>query len=131
MTEAQTQRLPAVRCEYLKEGGVDLADGLAAFVLLDLVYGTLRAYSADEYAKVPPPLVGASFHMRWPIARLPNDRANELLNKIAPGAEALVKRSNTHGEAGVILKPGAGTAIDAIQRACAETWTDPTRLPES
>ncbi|MFJ3481681.1 hypothetical protein [Streptomyces microflavus] len=133
MTEAETVKLPApaVRCEYLTPGGTDLRGALGektrpAFVVLDLANGTLRAHVA-EGAK-PPVLVGVMFFLRWPIAPVTNDRANALLDEIAPRAAALVNRVDTHAPGGVLFPPGAGSAVDRIQMACAATWDDPARL---
>ncbi|MGW6569968.1 hypothetical protein [Streptomyces sp. NPDC054975] len=126
MTETQTRALPVFRCAYLDAGGSDLSEGAAAFVSLDLISGTLRAYAAEEYATVAPALVAACWHMRWPIAPIPNDRANALLGDIAPHARELLTNSLTRtGELGVQFIRGAGQSIDAIQRLCATTWADP------
>ncbi|MFE2936794.1 hypothetical protein [Streptomyces sp. NPDC059278] len=133
MTEAETVKLPApaIHCEYLAPGGMDLRDafsgeGRPVFVVLDLANGTLRAHVAER-AK-PPVLVGVMFFLRWPIAPVANDRANALLDEIAPRAAALVKRVDTRAPGGVLFPPGAGSAFDRIQMACAATWDDPARL---
>ncbi|WP_432017668.1 hypothetical protein [Streptomyces hydrogenans] len=123
MTEIQTRALPAFRCEYLDAGGADLSEGAAAFVSLDLIAGALRAYSTTEYATVAPALVAACWSMRWPIAPIPNDRANALLDAITPHARELTGNAITRtGELGVQFIRGAGQSIDAIQRLCAATW---------
>lgn len=131
MTEAETQQLPAMHCEYLTPGGADLADALTgehrrAFVVLDMQHGILRAH-VTERAK-PPALVGALYFLRWPIAPVTNDRANALLEEIAPRAATLVQRVNLRAGGGVLFPTGAGSAIDCIQMACAATWDDPARL---
>ncbi|WP_329287746.1 hypothetical protein [Streptomyces sp. NBC_00691] len=133
MMEAETVKLPApaVHCEYLTPGGNDLRGAFGkevrpAFVMLDLASGTLRAHVADG-AK-PPVLVGVMFFLRWPIAPVTNDRANALLDEIAPRAATLVNRVDTRAPGGVLFPPGAGNAVDRIQMACAATWDDPARL---
>ncbi|MEU4932036.1 hypothetical protein AB0G54_36975 [Streptomyces yokosukanensis] len=111
--------------DYLTEGGDDLKGGKRAFLSLDLGNGRLRAYASTEYADVAPVLVGACWHMRWPIPPLDNDSANRLMNAVADSAGSLFWQSDVRGEndpLGVILHGGAGTAIDAIQRECAEAW---------
>ncbi|MGW4954557.1 hypothetical protein [Streptomyces parvulus] len=135
MTEAETLKIPApaVRCEYLTPGGTDLRDAFTdshhrAFVTLDLANATLRAHVAPG-AK-PPVLVGAFFMMRWPIAPVSNDRANALLDEIAPRAATLAARAQLRAPGGVLFPTGTGTAIDRIQMACAATWDDPARLKE-
>ena len=114
-----------ISCVYLVEGGDDLKEGKRAFLSLDLGNGSLRAYASDDYADVAPALVGACWHMRWPIPPLDNDAANRLINSVADSAAWLFQQSVTRGDRdllGVILRGGAGTAMDAIQRECAEAW---------
>ncbi|MFI7142859.1 hypothetical protein ACIBQ5_35710 [Streptomyces massasporeus] len=111
--------------DYLTKGGHDLKDGKAAFLSLDLTHGKIRAYASAEYADVAPVLVGACWHMRWPIPPLDNDSANRLIDAVADSAAGLFRQSAIRGEGdplGLILYGGAGTAIDAIQRECAEVW---------
>lgn len=132
MTDAKTAEIPAVRCEYLKPGGSDLAlvfqrEGRRAFVTLNAVSGTLRTHVAG--GKKPPAVVGVLYVLRWPIAPVTNDRANALLNEIAPRAAAVVQRINLEAPGGVLFPTGLGTALDRIQVACAATWDDPARLP--
>ncbi|MFF5809098.1 hypothetical protein [Streptomyces sp. NPDC012746] len=116
--------------EYLPRGGDVLREGRAAFVSFDLVHGVIRAVVTDEYAKVPPVLVGVGWHMRWPIPPIPNDRVNELLDNLAEHAEHLQRQSAVRVEPdppGVILYAGAGASIDAIQRECAALWREAPR----
>jgi hypothetical protein len=131
VSEAETQQLPAVRCEYLTPGGADLAGAFTGehgrvFVVLDMQNGTLRAH-VSERAK-PPALVGALYFLRWPIAPVTNDRANALLEEITPRAATLIQRVNLRAGGGVLFPTGVGSAIDRIQIACAATWDDPARL---
>jgi hypothetical protein len=117
--------LQEIARDYLTKGGDDLKTGKRAFLSLDLGNGKLRAYASDEYADVAPVLVGACWHMRWPIPPLDNDSANRLIDAVADSAASLFRQSAIRGEGdplGVILNGGAGTAIDAIQRECAEAW---------
>ncbi|MFD9819074.1 hypothetical protein [Streptomyces violascens] len=109
--------------KLLTHGGSDLKRHRAVFVSVDLMYGNLSVYGADEYAETAPALVGAGWHMRWPIPPLDNNQANALLKEIAPHVQALYKMVSIRDEPlGVILYGGAGTSIDAIQRQCAAAW---------
>ncbi|MBQ0890840.1 hypothetical protein KBZ94_38990 [Streptomyces sp. RM72] len=131
MTEAETVEIPSVRCEYLTPGGSDLAavfetEGHWAFVTLDVVNGTLHTYMAE--GKKPPALAGALYVLRWPIAPVTNDRANALLNEIAPRASSVVQRIDLRAPGGVLFPAGLGAALDRIQMACAATWDDPARI---
>lgn len=131
MTDFRARERPAVRCEYLKPGGSDLAavfhrDGRRAFVTLNAVSGTLRTHMAG--GKKPPTVVSVLYVLRWPIAPITNDRANALLNEIVPRAAAVVQRIDLQAPGGVLFPTGLGTALDRIQVACAATWDDPARL---
>jgi hypothetical protein len=131
MAEAETQKLPAVQCEYLTPGGADLADVFTgeqrrAFVVLDMQNGTLRTHVTERES--PPVLVGALYFLRWPIAPVTNDRVNSLLEEIAPRAATLIQRVNLRAGGGVLFPTGVGSAIDRIQLACAATWDDSARL---
>ncbi|GHI39817.1 MULTISPECIES: hypothetical protein [Streptomyces] len=111
--------------DYLAEEGADLEKGRAAFLSVDLVHGRIRAYAADEYADIAPVLVGSGWHMRWPIPPIGNLRANALIADAAKHADNLFNMVSLRIEPdphGVTLYAGAGTAIDAIQRRCAEEW---------
>ncbi|MGW5851973.1 hypothetical protein ACWFQ8_29185 [Streptomyces sp. NPDC055254] len=130
MSDAAVQKITR---KYLPRGGAVLGEGKAAFVSFDLVHGVLRAVVTDDYAKVPPVLVGVGWHMRWPIPPVPNDRVNELLDDLAEHAENLQRQSAMRVEPdppGVILYAGAGTSIDAIQRECAALWMEIPRLSD-
>lgn len=120
----QAERQEIAR-DYLTKGGDDLKQGKRAFLSLDLAHGRLRVYASNEYADVAPVLVGACWHMRWPIPPLDNDSANRLVDAVEQSATWLFRQSAIRGESeplGVILHGGAGTAIDTIQRECAEAW---------
>ncbi|MFB7012297.1 MULTISPECIES: hypothetical protein [unclassified Streptomyces] len=111
--------------DYLPEGGEDLKKGKAAFLSVDLVYGRIRAYVADEYADVAPVLVGAGWHMRWPIPPVDNSRANNLITDVSEHVANLLRTVSVREEpdpVGVILYIGSGSSIDAIQRRCVEEW---------
>lgn len=118
--------------EYLPEEGADLKEGEAAFLSVDLVHGRIRAYAATEYAAVPPVLVGAGWHMRWPIPPVDNKRANALIADSAEYAENLFRMVAVREDpdpSGLILYVGAGASIDAIQRRCAEEWRTFYEIP--
>ncbi|MEU6467484.1 hypothetical protein [Streptomyces sp. NPDC046976] len=119
--------------DYLAEEGVELKAGKTAFLLVDLVHGRIRAYSADEYADIAPVLVGSGWHMRWPIPPISNARANALIADTAKRADNLFKMVSLRVDPdphGVILYAGAGAAIDAIQRRCAEEWKAYCEVPQ-
>ncbi|GHH56200.1 hypothetical protein [Streptomyces candidus] len=110
---------------YLAEEGADLKSEKAAFLSVDLVHGRIRACSADQYADIAPVLVGSGWRMCWPIPLVGNMRTNAFIADAAEHAENLFKRVSLRTDPdppGVILYAGAGTAIDAIQRRCAEEW---------
>ncbi|MFF9908790.1 hypothetical protein ACF1HU_35920 [Streptomyces olivaceus] len=130
MAEIHTRSLPELQCIHLDAGGTDLEQGAGAFVSLDLITGTLRAYGAtDEYTKTTPLLVAACWHLRFPIAQISNDRANTLLGEITPHARRLLANTVLQdGREGIQLIRGAGQSLDAVQRICATTWDDPARI---
>ncbi|MFF4392943.1 hypothetical protein ACFY0G_40415 [Streptomyces sp. NPDC001552] len=128
MTDAAVQKITR---EYLPRGGGVLREGEAAFVSFDLVHGVLKVAFTDEYAKIPPVLVGIGWNMRWPIPPVSDDRANAFLDDLAEHVENLQRQSAIRVEPdppGVILYAGAGTSIDAIQRKCAALWSETLRL---
>ncbi|MCY1649214.1 hypothetical protein OVA19_00055 [Streptomyces sp. SL203] len=111
------------RCEYLSRDEGAMSESLPAYVSVDLVHGSIRVYSADEYARTTPPLVGCSWHMRWPIPPMGISEINSLIDRLAPHAESLFKMCAVRDEPlGVILYAGAGTSMDRIQQECADAW---------
>ncbi|MGW5336191.1 hypothetical protein [Streptomyces bauhiniae] len=119
--------LKEVTRDYLPGSGETLKEGSASFLSVDLLHGRIWAYSTDEYATVAPVLVGAAWHMRWSIPPVDNGRANALIDGIADHAQSLFRmasvRGNTESDS-IVLRAGAGTAIDAIQRRCAAEWRE-------
>ncbi|WP_432158047.1 hypothetical protein [Streptomyces sp. bgisy153] len=115
-----------------EETAEKLLEGAACYVWLNLVTGELAVRSTDEFADNPPWLVAVCWTLRWPVAPLPADRANKLMDDIAPHAQHLINATSTElpdqERPGTVLYYGAGPALDAIQRRCAATWTDPDRL---
>jgi hypothetical protein len=121
MADAQTAI--EFRCQFLSEDGNDLSKGRAAFFSVDLFHGVARMYAADESAEITPVLVGSGWHYRVPVPPLDNGRANALMRVLAPHAESLFRMSAIREDPlGVIYYGGAGTAMDAIHRKCAESW---------
>lgn len=122
----QPEDAPVVVTHLLDEAPAP-GDGRAWFVTLELTTGTL-AITHDAGEGVPW-LVSALWALRWPIAGLPTDRANKLLDTLAPDAQRLVDSARTGlpdgRRPGAVFHGGAGLAIDAITRRCAATWTDP------
>ncbi|MCX5426086.1 hypothetical protein [Streptomyces sp. NBC_00078] len=111
------------RREYRSHGEGDVSDSLPAYVSVDMVHGSIRVYSADEYARTTPVLVGCFWHMRWPIPPIGNSAINALIDRLAPHAENLFKMCSVRDEPlGVILYAGAGTSVDLIQQECADVW---------
>ncbi|MFD7614106.1 hypothetical protein [Streptomyces sp. NPDC059828] len=115
-----------------EEAEKDLLEQAACYVWLNLTTGELSVAATDEFADSPPWLVATCWMLRWPIAPLPADRANKLLDEIAPHTQRLIDATSTElpdrKRPGTVLYYGAGPALDAIQRRCAATWTDPDRL---
>jgi hypothetical protein len=108
--------------DYLTVRGEDLKIAKRAFLSLDLAHGKLRAYVSEEYADVSPALVGACWHMHWPIPLLDNDSANRLIDAVAGSAEWHSVIRDERDPLGLVLYGGAGSAIDAIQRERSEVW---------
>ncbi|WP_433109272.1 hypothetical protein [Streptomyces sp. CA-250714] len=104
----------------------------ACYVWLKLTTAELSVAATDESADSLPWAVAAGWTLRWPIAPLPADGANKLLDEITPHAQRLIDATSTElpdqKRPGTVLYYGAGPALDAIQRRCAATWTDPDRL---
>ncbi|MEV0875907.1 hypothetical protein AB0I86_32725 [Streptomyces sp. NPDC049950] len=110
-----------------------LPEKAACFVWLNLTTGMLEIRATDDdFAVSSPWLVAVCWMLRWPVAPLPADRANKLMDEIAPHAQHLIEATSTElpdrERPGTVLYYGAGPALDAIQRCCAATWTDPDRL---
>ncbi|MGW2227463.1 hypothetical protein [Streptomyces formicae] len=111
--------------EFLPELGHDLSKGRAAYFSVDLVHGTARMYATDDYLDVTPVLVGAGWHYRVPIPPVDNEQANALMRDLSTHAEILFNMVAIREEPlGVIHYGGSGTAIDVIQRKCAQSWRD-------
>ncbi|MET9365801.1 hypothetical protein ABZX93_33500 [Streptomyces sp. NPDC006632] len=115
-----------------EEAAKKLTEEAACFVWLNLTTGGLDIRATDEFATSPPWLVAVCWTLRWPVAPLPAGRANTLLAEIAPHAQHLIDATSIElpdrERPGTVLYYGAGPALDAIQRCCAATWTDPDRL---
>lgn len=66
---------------------------------------------------------------RRPATRGPGQQAD---GRDRPHAQHLINATSTELPdrewPGTVLYYGAGPALDAIQRCCAATWTDPDRL---
>lgn len=115
-----------------EEAAKRLTEEAACFVWLNLTTGELDVRATDEFAASSPWLVAVCWTLRWPVSPLPADRANKLMDEIAPHAQDLINATSTElpdrERPGTVLYYGAGPALDAIQRCCAATWTDPDRL---
>ncbi|MEU8828883.1 hypothetical protein [Streptomyces sp. NPDC048636] len=103
------------------------------FVNLSLITGELTVSHADA---IPPWSVWVCHELRWPIAYTPAKRVNTLLDRLAPYAQRLMRSIETGAtregtSSRTVLSYPSGLALDAIQRLCADTWTDPPGLPAS
>lgn len=67
-----------------EEAAKRLTEEAACFVWLNLTTGELEVRATDEFAASPPWLVAVCWTLRWPVAPLPADRANKLMDEIAP-----------------------------------------------
>jgi len=101
-------------------------DRAYSFVALDLSSGQMWTHTGDWTIKATPIMVDLGWVMRWPIPPLETDRANDLLDTLRPHAQALCGRVEllVSDPAGIMMRAGAGTSIDAIQWAVAAAWRE-------
>lgn len=127
------RHLDPTRQGALLQRSHDQAAAPPCFATLNLISGDLRVDATDEFAVIPPWLVAGGLALRWPVATLPADGANALLDRLAPHAQRLLGRvippqPGMPAPVGVLFGEGAAVAVDLIQRICAATYDDPTRL---